>query len=234
MKETSKENKNRIVLNYLQKTTLILLLPLFGLSQPAQNSWNDLVSLGASLQAKPVAFSIEKKNRSMHPLKKAGEYHYLLHYEVNRKEGNAYAQLMYTDLLKGNFIGSDTANQRFVFIHPDTQLIELLTYQFRNPSAIFDTVYNENSYQAFHSDLVKNDDKKKATLFLNKKTGQMEFLMVTNLNPDKPVTSDQPASLRFSFSRIKGVFTLTQSNYHFIENDRGILYMKTINYNYLF
>jgi hypothetical protein len=169
LKEISKENKNRIVINYLKKTVFLLLFPLFGLSQQAQNAWDDLVSLGTSLQAKPLAFSIEKKNRSMHPLKKEGEYHYLLHYEVNRKDGKTYAQLMYTDLLKGNFIGNDTSSQKLAFIYPDTQLSELLKYQFRNPSASFDTVYNEKSYQVFHADLVKNDELKKATFYVNKK-----------------------------------------------------------------
>lgn len=228
------KNKNGIMLKNLTNTAILLLFPVFVMSQQVQEVWDELVSNFASVQAKPVAFSIEKKNRSMHPLKKNGEYHYLLHFEVNRKDGKAHAQLMYTDLFKGNFISKDTSAQKFSFIYPDAQLNELLKFQFRNPSAIFDTVYNEKSYQAFHADLVRNDELKKASFFVNKKTGQVEFLLVTNLNQDKPVASDLPVNLRFSFTRIKDVFTLTESNFHFLEKDRGILYMKTINYNYIF
>ncbi len=36
----------------------------------------------------------------------------------------------------------------------------------------------------------------------------------------KTVVSDLPANLRFSFTRIKGVFTLPGSNFHFIEKTR--------------
>lgn len=234
MKETNKPNKKLRCLKHLYNTAFLLLLPFLGLSQQAQKVWDEFVSKSVTMQAKPVAFSIEKKNRSMHPLKKNGEYHYLLHFEVNRKNGKAYAQLMYTDLLKGNFISKDTSAQKFAFIYPDAQLNELLKFQFRNPSAIFDTVYNEKSYQAFHADLVRNDELKKASFFVNKKTGQVEFLLVTNLNQDKPLTSDLPVNLWFSFTRIKDAFTLSESYYHFIEKNRGILYMKTINYNYIF
>ncbi|PKP08715.1 MAG: hypothetical protein CVU09_14245 [Bacteroidetes bacterium HGW-Bacteroidetes-4] len=234
MKEISKQNNNHKLLKHLQNTAFLLLLPFWSLSQQAEKVWDEFASKRVSMQANPVAFSIEKNNRSMHPLKKEGEYHYLLHYEVNHKDEKVYAQLMYTDLLKGNFISNDTSVQKFAFIYPDAQLNELLKFQLRNPSAIFDTVYNEKSYQAFHADLVRNDELKKASFFVNKKAVQVEFLMIANLNPDQPVASDQPVNIRFSFNQIKGKFMLTESSYHFIEKNKGRLYMKTINYNYIF
>lgn len=222
------------MLKVLRIAAIVLLWPVVAIGQQAGEVWEDFVSSATAMQAKPVAFTTEKKAKSLHPLKKEGEYHYLLHYEVIRKEGKVFAELMYTDLLKGNFINKDTSGQKFAFRYPDIQLNELLKSQFRNPSASFDTVYNEKSYQAFHANLVRNNEPKKATLFVNKKTGQLEILLVTNFNQDKPVVPDLPANLRFSFTRIKEVFTLTESNYHFIEKNKGILYMKTINNSYLF